>query len=102
MANKDQTFVEAALGNALGMESAERNAELPAETPAIGTGPAKGRREAKAKGKPKPDTEAKSPRTKHTFATEDDVFEWLELVAISRKCDLSELVNNALWQYLPR
>jgi hypothetical protein len=41
------------------------------------------------------------PRTKHTFPIEDELFEWLELVAIQRKSDACDLVNNALWGYLP-
>jgi hypothetical protein len=90
------------VGKAFQFDAAERSAELPADTQAIGNGTGKGRAGAKGKKQKTETTEAKSSRTKHTYATEDDVFEWLELVAIARKCDLSDLVNNALWSYLPR
>ena len=92
---RNPSFVE----RAIGIESAERSAEPLADDQASENATAKGSRQ---KTKAKSRGAAKQPRHKHTFAVDDDVFLRLQLTAIDRAADMSDLVNNALRAYLPK
>jgi predicted transcriptional regulator len=89
--------------NALGLEQAERSAELPADDQANENGSGRGRRTGKKNAKDKADKNPeKAPRQKHTFTVENELFKRLRLTAIDRDCEMSDLLNNALRAYLPK
>jgi hypothetical protein len=97
--SKNPSFVE----NALGLEQAERSAELPVDDQSNENGSGRGRRPTRRKAGDKPDRNAdKSPRHKHTFAVDDELFRRLQLTAFDRGCEMSDLLNNALRAYLPK